>query len=49
MNHQTEIAYCAESFLWRFWLENEIWYAAFQDTAMPDVGREYIARYRGEA
>jgi hypothetical protein len=45
----SEIVFCAESFeafLCRFWLENEIWYADWQKTPMPDVGREYIERYR---
>jgi hypothetical protein len=44
-----EIVFCAESFeafLCRFWLENEIWYADWKKTPMPDVGREYIERYR---
>ena len=46
----TEIVYSAESFeafLCRFWLENEIWFAEFERTPMPEVGREYIERYRG--
>ncbi len=45
----TEIVFCAESFeafVCRFWLENEIWYAGWKKTPMPDVGREYIERYR---
>lgn len=46
------ICFCAESFetfLCRYWLENEIWYAADDGTAMPDVGAEYIERYRSMA
>lgn len=46
-----EIVYCAESFeafMCRFWLENEIWYAEWEKTPMPDVGREYIERYRSK-
>ncbi len=42
------IVYCAESFetfMCRFWLENEIWYAEWKKTPMPDAGREYIERY----
>jgi hypothetical protein len=35
-----------EAFMCRFWLENEIWFAEWQKTPMPDVGREYIERYR---
>ncbi|MCS6863525.1 MAG: hypothetical protein NZS48_00420 [Gemmata sp.] len=45
----SEIVYNAESFeafMCRFWLENEIWYAASEKTPMLDVGREYIERYR---
>jgi hypothetical protein len=48
----TEIDYCAESFeafLCRFWLENEIWYAQWKKTPMPNVGQEYIERYRSKA
>jgi hypothetical protein len=44
-----EIVFCAESFevfMCRFWLENEIWYAEYQGTPMPNAGREYIERYR---
>ncbi|MCD0445741.1 hypothetical protein LO763_19210 [Glycomyces sp. A-F 0318] len=43
------IGFCAESFeafLCRYWLENEIWFAADDGTPMPDVGAEYIERYR---
>lgn len=45
----SEIVYCAESFeafMCRFWLENEIRFAGYERTAMPDVGRDYIERYR---
>ncbi len=45
----SEIVYCAESFeafMCRFWLENEIWFAGYERTAMPDAGRVYIDRYR---
>jgi hypothetical protein len=45
-----EIVYSAESFevfICRFWLENEIWFAEWKRTPMPDVGRQYIERYRG--
>jgi hypothetical protein len=44
-----KIVYSAESFeafMWRFWLENEIWFAEWKKTPMPDVGRQYIERYR---
>src|SRR5262249_57302143 len=46
-----EIVYSAESFeafMCRFWLENEIWFAEYENTAMPAVGREYIERYRSK-
>jgi hypothetical protein len=48
---RTEIVFCAESFeafMCRFWLENEIWYASVKKTPMPEVGREYIQRYRNK-
>ncbi|MCO8270064.1 hypothetical protein M1L60_05595 [Actinoplanes sp. TRM 88003] len=34
-----------EAFMCRFWLENEIWFAATGGTPMPEGGDEYIARY----
>lgn len=43
------ICFCAESFetfLCRYWLENEIWLAANDYGPMPEVGPEYIERYR---
>jgi hypothetical protein len=40
------VAESFESFICRFWLENEIWYAAWQQTPMPEVGQEYIELYR---
>jgi hypothetical protein len=43
------IRFCAESFeafLCRFWLENEIWFAHWRKTPMPDAGRQYIEQYR---
>ena len=45
----TEIVFSAESFeafLCRFWLENEIWFAEYENTSMPDVGTTYIEKYR---
>jgi hypothetical protein len=44
-----EIAFCGESFesfLYRFWLENEIWYAANEGDPMPADAEEYIRRYQ---
>ncbi|HEY0738213.1 MAG TPA: hypothetical protein VGD69_25065 [Herpetosiphonaceae bacterium] len=44
-----EIVFAAESFeafMCRFWLENEIWLAEYEETPLPDVGHEYIERYR---
>jgi hypothetical protein len=43
------IAFCAESFesfLGRYWLENEIFFAHFRQTPMPDAARQYIEDYR---
>lgn len=47
-----DIVFSAESleiFLCRFWLENEIWFAEFEKTPMPDVGVAYIEQYRNQA
>ncbi|MEU4625393.1 hypothetical protein AB0G04_36155 [Actinoplanes sp. NPDC023801] len=47
-----EIEFCGESFesfLYRFWLENEIWYSANEDEPMPAEAEEYIRRYRAAA
>jgi hypothetical protein len=30
----------------RFGLENEIWFAEYENTSMPEIGRQYIERYR---
>lgn len=46
-----DIVFCSESFeefICRYWLENEIWYAGWLKTAMPDVGRQYIEHYRSQ-
>ncbi len=48
----SQILYVAESFetfVCRFWLENEIWFSEWEQTPMPDVGRVYIERYRERA
>ncbi len=44
-----DIVFCAESFemfLCRFWLENEIWFAAREKRPLSAVGQAYIERYR---
>jgi len=44
-----EIVFSAESFeafMCRFWLENEIWFAGFEETPMLNACQEYIERYR---
>lgn len=44
-----EINFCGESFesfLYRFWLENEIWFAADEDGPMPEDADEYIRGYQ---
>lgn len=46
-----DIAFSAESFeafMCRFWLENEIWFAGFEETPMPDACQEYIEQYRNK-
>jgi hypothetical protein len=48
----SEIVLSAESFepfLCRFWLENEIWFAEYENAPMPDVGAAYIEEYRTKA
>jgi hypothetical protein len=43
-----EIVFTAESFeifLYRFWLENEIWFSGYKNTPMPDAGIVYIENY----
>ncbi len=45
----TEIVYNAEdfeTFICRFWLENEIWFAGWSKQPMPDAGRQYIESYK---
>jgi len=45
------IAFCAESFetfLCRYWLENEILFVQCLKSPMPDGGRQYIELYRGK-
>ncbi|MBN1174180.1 MAG: hypothetical protein JXA67_18560 [Micromonosporaceae bacterium] len=48
-NDPDEIAFCGESFetfLCRYWLENEIGFANDDEAVMPDGAAEYISRYR---
>ena len=43
------IAFCAESFesfMCRYWLENEIGFAPFRSTPMSNAARQYIEQYR---
>ena len=43
------LEFCAESFeefMCRFWLENELWFAAWEQTPMPEAGRAYVEQYR---
>lgn len=50
--HPKDITTCAgsfEEFVYRFWLENELWYALRDRDRMPEGGREYLAHYRPEA
>jgi hypothetical protein len=44
-----DIVFSAESFeefMCRFWIEKEIWYSGWEKAPMPDVGLDYIERYR---
>lgn len=49
--HRKDITTCAESFeefMYRFWLENEIWFALCFDGKIPDGGEEYLGFYRSK-
>ena len=35
-----------EAFMWRFWIENEIWFAAFEGREISAIGRQYVIAYR---
>jgi len=46
-----EIVYCAESFetfICRFWLENQIWLAGYERTALSPGGCGYVQRYQNK-
>lgn len=50
--HLRDTTACADSFeefLYRFWIENELWYALFDNGPMPENGEEYLAHYRRAA
>ena len=47
----SELAFSAESFeafIWRFWLENEMWFSGWKKTPMPSAGEQYIEQYRSK-
>jgi hypothetical protein len=48
-NPNPEIEFVAESFevfLWRFWLESEIWFAAYlEKKSIPETGKAYVQEY----
>lgn len=47
--HPKDITTCAgsfEEFAYRFWLENEVWFALHNKCTMPEGGPEYLAFYR---
>jgi hypothetical protein len=47
--HPRDITTCAgsfEEFVYRFWLENELWFALRDKGRMPEGGEEYLAFYR---
>jgi hypothetical protein len=49
----SEIVFSAESFeafMCRLWLENEIWFAVYEEAPISDACHQYIKQYRsGEA
>ena len=45
----SEIVFSAESFeafIGRFWLENEIWFSAYEKKPMSEAGKTYVDSYR---
>jgi len=47
--HPRDITTCAasfEEFMYRFWMENELWWAINHQEAMPEHGEEYLAHYK---
>jgi hypothetical protein len=47
--HPRDITTCApsfEAFLYRFWLENELWFALNDGQPLPEHGQQYLAFYR---
>jgi hypothetical protein len=49
LEHESEISFVAESFelfMWRFWIENEIWFAGWQNTPLSDAALDYVEGYR---
>lgn len=50
--HPRDITVCAnsfEEFMYRFWLENELFYAAYEKTELPPGGADYLAFYQTTA
>lgn len=50
--HRRDITTCAKSFeefMYRFWLENELFYASFAKEDLPPGGAEYLAFYQSSA
>lgn len=48
----SRIAFAAESFeafMWRFWLESEIWHACHSSDPMPAAGARYVEEYLARA
>jgi len=49
---EPELVFCAESFetfMCRFWLENEVWFASYECTPMLPEGASYVDQYRRAA
>jgi hypothetical protein len=38
-----------EEFVYRFWLENELWFALHDRGSMPEGGEEYLAFHRAKS
>ena len=35
-----------EAFMFRFWIENELWFSEYDETPVSSIGRQYLKNYR---
>ncbi len=46
-----DLLYCSpsfEAFVYRFWIENEIWFSLYQNVPLTDLQKKYVSHYRSE-